>query len=151
MSRLRNPTKLLSWWAGSGQPAPARYIEESQKRLATTMKIAPLLIVLLLGLPMGIQPQSQRAYSLTAQDVLDDIKRVGTVWFSERDKAFSDHLTALTVELGRHPRIRSEYATLTAKPTDEQRQAWLAMLFVNAYYAGYARALNEETQKKSGK
>src|SRR5713226_682110 len=101
------------------------------------MKTVSLVLVLLLSLPVGIQPQSQPSYSVTSQDVLDDIKRIGTVWFSEKDKAFSDHLTSLTVQLGKHPRIRSEYATLTAKPTEEERQAWLAMLLVNAYYAGY--------------
>jgi hypothetical protein len=60
----------------------------------------------------------------------------------------TEHLTSLTIQLGKNPRIRSEYATLTAKPTEE-REAWLAMLLVNAYYAGYARSLNQEVQKKA--
>ena len=112
------------------------------------MKTVCLIVVFLFGLPVVIQPQSQPSYSVTAQDVLDDIKRVGTVWFSEKDKAFSEHLTSLTIQLGKNPRIRSEHAALTAKPTEE-REAWLAMLLVNAYYAGYARSLNQEVQKKA--
>ncbi len=114
------------------------------------MKNACIVLLFLLGLPAGSQPQAHPSYSVTAQDVLDDIKRVGTVWFSERDKAFSDHLTALTVQLGRHPRIQTEYATLAAKGTEEEKRAWLAMMLVNAYYAGYSRSLSD-TQKKDGK
>jgi hypothetical protein len=110
------------------------------------MKNVCFVLVLLLVLPIASQPQSHPSYSVTAEEVLDDINYVGTVWFSEKDKAFSDHLTSLTIQLGTNPRIQSEYSTLVAKP-EAQRQAWLAMLVVNAYYAGYSRSLKDAAKK----
>ncbi len=71
------------------------------------MKSISFALVLLLALASTTSPQPQPSYSITAQQVLDDIKRVGVVWFSRKDKAFSDHLTSLTVELGKHPRMQA--------------------------------------------
>ncbi|HZT29493.1 MAG TPA: hypothetical protein VFA33_06400 [Bryobacteraceae bacterium] len=106
------------------------------------MKRTWLIVASLMIYPLGGQQQTHPSYSISAQNVLDDIKRVGTIWFSNKDQAFSDHLTSLTVQLGKNPRIQSEYTTLLAKP-EAEREAWLAMLFVNAYYAGYSRGLSD--------